>query len=112
MINKPITSTSHPKAGFNFLPSMFFAKAIPKKIPTTDSAVKMIRKVQSCATIFMVLKKPRIEFMAMIKREVATALFIGKPISITSAGTIKKPPPAPIKPVMIPTKSPCETKIV
>ena len=101
-----MTSTIQPKMGFNFRPSILVATPIPTKIPTTDNEVKMVRKVQSCATIFMVLKKPSIEFIAMMINEVATALFIGNPISITNAGTIKNPPPAPINPVIMPTKSP------
>ena len=104
--------TIHPNAGFNFRPSTFFANAIPTKIPTTERAEKVNKKVQSCATIFMVLKNPKMEFMAIMNKDVATALFIGKPISITKAGTIKNPPPAQIRPVIIPTKSPCEIKIV
>ena len=47
MIIKPIISTNQPNAGFNFLPSTFLANEIPIKIPTTDSAVKDRRKVQS-----------------------------------------------------------------
>ena len=77
-----------------------------------ERLVKMVRKVQSAATAFIELKNPSKEFIEIIKREVATALFIGNPINITSAGTIKNPPPAPIKPVIIPTSNPCETKMV
>ena len=108
----PMIRTVQPNKGFNFFPSIFFEIPSPTKIPTTDRAVKVRRKVQSCFTIDIVLKNPKIEFMEMIKSEVATAFFILTPRSITKAGTIKKPPPAPIKPVIIPTKSPCEIRIV
>ena len=43
----------------------------------------------------------------MIIKDVTTAVFIGSFSIFTSAGIIKKPPPAPIKPVTIPTKAPC-----
>ena len=44
--------------------------------------------------------------MEIIIREVATALFIGKLANNTKAGMIKKPPPAPTRPVRIPTTKP------
>ena len=102
----PIVKTSQPKRGFSFLPSIFFEMEIPIKIPTTDNALKIKRKFQSCLTIFKVVKNPKIEFMEIMKSEVATALFILIPNNITKAGTIKNPPPAPINPVIIPTNSP------
>lgn len=42
----------------------------------------------------------------MIKSEVPTASFMGNLASTTNAGIIKKPPPAPTKPVSAPTTSP------
>ena len=108
----PITSTIQPNMGFSFLPSIFFDIAIPMKIPITESAANIPRNFQSVSIIFIELAKPSKEFMAMINNDVATALFMGKPSNMTKAGTIKNPPPAPINPVIIPTKSPCEIKIV
>ena len=99
----PIASTIQPKSGFSFFPSIFFEIPVPIKIPTTDNALNVNRKVQSCFTIFMVLRNPKVEFIAIIKSEVATARFIFKPSNMTKAGTIKNPPPAPINPVIIPT---------
>lgn len=101
-----MTKTIQPNMGFSFLPSIFFAAAIPIKIPTMERLVKTVRKVQSALTAFMELKKPSREFIDMMKSEVATALFMGNPINMTNAGTIKNPPPAPIKPVIIPTSKP------
>ena len=108
----PIPKMIHPNSGFSFRPSIFLETAIPTKMPTTDKPVKPSRNPQSWLTISMVLMNPRIEFIEMIKSEVATAFFMCRPSSITSAGTIKNPPPAPINPVIIPTKSPCEIKMV
>ena len=44
--------------------------------------------------------------MAIMKREVPTAFFIGSPAKNIKIGMIIKPPPAPTKPVINPVKSP------
>lgn len=51
-------------------------------------------------------KNPNKEFIAIIKREVPTAFFIGNPANNTKIGTMIKPPPAPIKPVTKPVIRP------
>ncbi len=43
----------------------------------------------------------------MITNDVPTAFFIDKPAQSTKAGTYKKPPPAPINPVITPITIPC-----
>ena len=47
-------------------------------------------------------KNPIIEFIDMITNDVPTARFMVNPAQSTNAGTYKKPPPAPIKPVIMP----------
>ena len=44
--------------------------------------------------------------MVMINNDVPTACFMGKLAKNNKAGIIKNPPPAPRKPVTIPTKKP------
>ena len=51
-------------------------------------------------------KKPVKLFTEMITNEVPTAIFIGSFDSITNAGIIRNPPPAPTNPVKSPTKAP------
>lgn len=43
----------------------------------------------------------------MITRLVPTASGIGRPPSRASAGTMRKPPPTPTRPVTSPTAAPC-----
>lgn len=47
MIVIPTKRTNQPKMGFSLRPSIFFAAAIPIKIPTTESELKIKRKFQS-----------------------------------------------------------------
>ena len=77
-----------------------------------ESPVKLKRKGQSIWTLSNEEANPISEFTEIINKEVPTACFIETPTSITKAGTIRNPPPAPIKPVMIPTRSPCEARSV
>ena len=51
-------------------------------------------------------KNPSSDLNAMIINEVPTATFISTFARITNAGIIKKPPPAPIIPVIPPTSNP------
>ncbi len=74
--------------------------------PTKETAVKESKKVQSISRFFTSPKKPISDLIAIINSEVATAFFIGNLASNTKAGMIKKPPPAPITPVMTPTTRP------
>ena len=50
--------------------------------------------------------KPSNDLKEIIISEVPIAFFISKPVNNTKAGTIKKPPPAPTKPVTAPTTKP------
>lgn len=69
--------------------------------------VNMERNSQS---IFMVnaspRKKPINDLKAIMIKEVPTATFISTFASITRAGIMRKPPPAPIIPVIPPTMRP------
>ena len=49
-------------------------------------------------------EKPIKELHEIINREVPMAFLIGNLAKCTKAGIIKKPPPAPIKPISIPTQ--------
>ena len=108
----PITSTTQPKIGFSFFPSIFFESKTPTKIPEIDSDAKVNKNCQSTNTESSDDVKPIKEFKAIMNNDVATASFMLIFKSITNAGTIKNPPPAPINPVIIPTKSPWETNRV
>ena len=46
------------------------------------------------------------ELMAIINKEVPTAVLKGRPVRNTNAGIIKKPPPAPTSPVRNPISKP------
>ena len=49
--------------------------------------------------------KPINELIVIINNEVPMAFFIGNLANFNKAGIIKKPPPAPINPIKIPTKN-------
>ena len=51
----------------------------------------------------MLLRNPAAVLMAMIRSDVPTAVVMGTLNKLTSAGIIKKPPPAPTNPVTTPT---------
>ena len=70
------------------------------------SAVTDNNKVQSMVLFPKSPVNPISDFAAIIKSDVPTACFIGSLLSITSAGIIKNPPPAPTRPVSIPTSAP------
>ena len=74
------------------------------KIPITDTVVNDNRKVQSIAMFCTSPAKPVRELMVMISKEVPMAFFIGSLANFSSAGIIRNPPPAPIRPISIPTK--------
>ena len=72
-----------------------------------ESAVNRAKKLQSITIVIASpKKKPIKDFIAIIIREVPTATFISTFANKTNAGMIKKPPPAPIKPVTAPTSKP------
>ena len=72
-----------------------------------ESDVKIARNFQSISMfIASPRKKPIKDLMAIIIKDVPTATFISTFAKMTNAGIIKNPPPAPIKPVMLPTKRP------
>ena len=78
-------------------------------MPVTDIAVKKMRIRQSKENCFKLNKKPNNELMAIIIKDVPTAVFMGSFKNSTRIGIIRNPPPAPNKPVTIPTISPAIT---
>ena len=101
-----MTSTNQPKVFLSLSPEKNLERYVPKKIPTTENAVKGNKKVQSTAKFDKSPKNPMSDLAAIINNEVPTAIFIGKRAKSTKAGIIKNPPPAPTMPVSIPTKPP------
>ena len=72
-----------------------------------ESIVKTINKFQSMAWLPWTSPiKPNNDLAAIINKEVPTANFIGIFAKSTKAGIIRNPPPAPTKPVNVPTKAP------
>ena len=67
-----------------------------------DIPVKELKNFQSIEMVCTSPKNPMSEFMAMMKREVPTAFFMGNFANKTNDGIIKKPPPAPTNPMIIP----------
>ena len=67
-----------------------------------DIPAKELKNFQSIVMVCISPKNPISEFMAMMKREVPTAFFIGNLANKSNDGIIKKPPPAPTNPIMIP----------
>ena len=78
------------------------------KIPPIAKAVTLPKSTHSIFAAFTDKSpvKPINDFAAIINNEVPTAIFIGSLLNITKAGMIKKPPPAPTKPVKTPTTAP------
>ena len=85
--------TNHPKAFFNFFPSMNLFSQIPINIPIIESPVKMSKNGQSISKFCTSPKNPISDLIAIMNKEVATAFFIGNFANNTKAGIIKKPPP-------------------
>ena len=108
MIQIPINKTTQPKSGLSFLLSIFLARFTPAIIPITESPVKINKNCQLTSILSIEEPNPIKELKDIMNKDVATASFIEIPKSIINAGTIKNPPPAPTKPVTIPTKIPCE----
>lgn len=102
----PITSTNQPNAGFNLAPSMRFEIRLPITIPNMAKLETINNKLQLIIVSSPSPAKPINDFAAMITKEVPTASFIGSFDNSTNAGMIKKPPPAPTKPVNTPTTIP------
>lgn len=75
-------------------------------MPSTDKAVVESNKFQLNVITPISLPKPMSDLQAMINKEVAIAFFIGSLPKNTNEGMIKNPPPAPTKPVSIPTEKP------
>ena len=67
---------------------------------------KMDRNTQSISIFETSPINPVRDFTAIISNEVPTAIFMGSLESTTKAGIIKNPPPAPTKPVSVPTINP------
>ena len=103
----PITNTNQPKAGFSFVPSIFFEMLVPSTMPISAKIAIRTMKCQSVAVWKLAPQKPINDFTAIIISEVPTASFIGSLDKITNAGIIINPPPAPTNPVSVPSMAPC-----
>ena len=100
-----MNNTKIPNDFFKTLPFSNFEKQEPIKIPTIENPVKVNNIFQSIA-LFNSVVKPKIDLIAMINKDVPTASFILIFVSSNKAGIIRKPPPAPTKPVTSPTTIP------
>ena len=75
-------------------------------MPATEIAASDNRNGQSIVIEVKEPKNPSKVLNAMITMEVAIAVFMVNRPMWTTAGTMTKPPPAPIKPVIKPPTSP------
>ncbi|AUX27913.1 uncharacterized protein SOCEGT47_085130 [Sorangium cellulosum] len=85
---------------------MSAASAPPLTLPRIDAAVTTEARRQSMLACPAWTRKLESELMVITSSEVPTAVRIGSPPRRTSAGTTRKPPPAPTRPVMKPTRAP------
>lgn len=108
-IQQPIANVNHPNTFFNLMPGILRESTLPKCTPTMAIDVMVSKNGQSIGRVSKSPKKPVSELSAIIKSEVPVAVFIGKPVSRTNAGMMRKPPPAPTKPVSSPIKVPSKT---
>ena len=79
---------------------------MPASNPIIANPVNFNKNSQSMLEMCSELAKPSKELIDIMKSDVPMAFFISRLRSITNAGTIRKPPPAPIIPVIIPTAIP------
>ena len=79
---------------------------LPTRIPSAEMPAVIKRKGQSIGSCPISPVKPNKDLTVIIISDVATASFIGILARITSAGMMRKPPPAPTKPVTAPTMRP------
>ena len=105
-ITSDIARTNHPKPFFSLAPSIFLFKKLPIIIPSVAIKMIMIKKFQSMTVCVISPANPTIDLIEMINIEEAIAFFMGNFPRITSAGIIKKPPPAPTIPVSMPSPNP------
>lgn len=70
------------------------------------AAVKRATMPQSTGTRPTYASDPAAELIAITSSEVPAACFIGRPPNSTSAGTNRKPPPTPSRPVSTPMAAP------
>lgn len=102
-----ITKVKKAKNFCNDAPSNLLATfveiAIPIKVATSISGSNgTSREMPACKSP----TNPSNDLSEIIKSDAPTAFFIGIPRNKTSAGIIKKPPPAPKTPVTKPTTAP------
>ena len=71
-----------------------------------------LKNFQLTVVWFKENKKPAKELIEMINSEVPIAFLMDSFKRFTKAGIIKKPPPAPTKPVKKPTANPIKTVVV
>ena len=99
-----IVNTTHPKVTFKFSPRINFVRYEPANTPAIANPDKPSRNGKSISrTNDTFPTKPISELTVIMINEVPTAFFMGSPAVYIKAGTIRKPPPAPTKPVINPT---------
>tara|TARA_B100001989_G_C24116342_1_gene258775 strand:+ start:97 stop:465 length:369 start_codon:yes stop_codon:yes gene_type:complete len=74
-------------------------------MPKTENMVNNNNKGQ-LIELFSSAVNPKIDLIDIINNEARTASFILKFVKYNNTGTIKNPPPAPTKPVIIPKINP------
>ena len=79
--------------------------------PTRAAAVTAPASTQSICTLDRYPARPANDFIAITTSDVPTAIGMGSPPSRASAGTTRKPPPAPTRPVTRPTTRPSATTL-
>lgn len=87
----------------NLSEEVFLAINLPAKTPAIAAVVVYPNNVQLIEILPKSDANPAIELIAMINNDVLIASFISNPSMNISAGIIRNPPPAPRKPVMVPT---------
>ena len=105
-MNTAITTTNHAKPFRRRSAGMRLTRRPPITLPTIAAATTAPAVSQGIVTLDRYPAKPAKDFIVMTRSEVPTAAPIGSPPRRTSAGTTRKPPPAPTRPVTPPTTRP------
>ncbi len=103
-IKSPMSSTNQPNTGLSFSPFSFFERLMPSSMPANAITDTLNKSILLKATLLIRSPtNPIRQLMVMMVSEVAMALFTSSLAYKSNAGTIRKPPPAPSKPVTNPT---------
>src|SRR5699024_2741872 len=106
MTNNPMINTNQPNPCCREVGEIRDTRRAPSKDPRIASAVKVSVTGQSILTARMWPPNAAPLFITMANSDVPMAKWMGNPPKSTNAGTMRKPPPAPTKPVTAPTKTP------